>query len=140
MEYITDKEKKLSPQKIKVLNELSQELSEIYCDPAKMEEVFLNIFSNSIDAMSEGGKLIFKSEVSDGGAVFIISDTGTGIPSEDIKKLPDPFYTTKPHGTGLGLSIVYRIINDHKGTIAITSEKDKGTTVRIELPINKIAP
>jgi len=125
-------------QKIKVSNESSKALPKISCDPTKMEEVFLNIFSNSIDAMPKGGLLTIKSEVSDKKIALIISDTGVGIPSENMQKLYNPFFTTKPHGTGLGLSIVYRIIDEHKGTITITSEKEKGTTVRVELPINKV--
>ena len=126
---------KLEEQKIKVLNESNQMLPQIYCDAAKMEEVFLNIFFNCIDAMPKGGALIIRSELSDKSVAIVISDTGTGISPENMQKLFDPFFTTKPRGTGLGLSITYRIINEHKGTITITSEKDKGTTVRIELPL-----
>ncbi|GBE05838.1 MAG TPA: response regulator [Nitrospirae bacterium] len=122
-------------QKIKVSNMSGRELPRIACDPAKIEEVFLNVISNSIDSMNKGGELVIRSEVSNGNAAIVISDTGTGIPAENMPKLSDPFFTTRPHGIGLGLSIVYRIIEDHKGTISVTSKKGKGTVVRVELPI-----
>ena len=69
--------------------------------------------------------------------VIFISDTGVGIPSEIMDQLFNPFFTTKANGTGLGLSIVHRIIEEHKGRISITSEKAKGTTFQITLPIRK---
>lgn len=125
---------RLKKQKIELLKELNQELPKIYCDPAQIEEVFLNVFSNSIDAMPEGGLLTIKSRVVDKNPVVVIFDTGIGIASENIEKLYNPFFTTKAHGTGLGLSIVHRIIDAHEGKIEITSKEGKGTTVRIELP------
>ncbi len=127
---------KFSKQKIEVVNEINRDLPKINGDPIKMEEAFLNIFSNSIDAMPGGGKLVLSSKITDDSMVISISDTGEGVNPGDIKKLPDPFYTTKPHGTGLGLSIVYRIINEHAGNIEITSAEGKGTCVRLELPLN----
>ncbi len=126
---------RMEEQKIKVLNESNQMLPKIYCDPTKMEEVFLNIFSNSIDAMPKGGDLIIRSELSDKSVVIVISDTGIGIPPENMLKLFNPFFTSKPHGSGLGLSIIYRIISEHKGTVTINSDQNKRTDVRIELPI-----
>jgi signal transduction histidine kinase len=126
---------RLNKQKIIILNELSKGIPEILCDPSQMEEVFLNLFSNCIDAMPDGGHITIKSQGIGIKAVITISDTGIGISKENEKKLFDPFFTTKAHGTGLGLSIVHRIIEEHKGTIAITSEENKGTVVQIELPI-----
>lgn len=126
---------KFDKRKIKVLCDPNQDLPRVFCDTVEMEEVFLNIFSNSIDAMPEGGSLIVKSEVMEKNVAITISDTGPGIPPGNIPKLYDPFFTTKPNGFGLGLSIVHRIIDKHKGLISITSEKNKGTAVRIELPI-----
>lgn len=126
---------KFDRQKIEVIDELSENMTKALCDPAKMEEVFLNIFSNSIDAMPDGGHLIVKIESAESKVIVTVADTGVGIPLEDIFQVYTPFFTTKPQGTGLGLSIVHRIIDEHKGTISITSKKGKGTTVRIELPI-----
>ncbi len=127
---------RLKKQKIKVLNKSIRNMPKILCDPAKMEEVFLNVFSNSIDAMSEGGKLTIESSVDGNIATMTVSDTGSGVSPENIAKLCNPFFSTKPHGTGLGLSIAYRIIGDHNGTITITSKKNRGTTVKVDLPIH----
>ncbi|MFH1640908.1 MAG: response regulator [Candidatus Omnitrophota bacterium] len=127
--------------KIKVCYEPGQGLPSVLCDAAKMEEVFLNILSNSIDAMPEGGNLTVKDEAIEERVVITISDTGIGIHSKDLPKVYNPFFTTKPQGTGLGLSITHRIIDEHKGAIFITSQINKGTSVRIELPIlSKDAP
>ena len=123
-------------QKIAVHNELKNGLLEILCDQAKLKEVFLNIFSNSIDAMPEGGELTVKSECIKKDALITISDIGIGIPSQDIPQLYNPFFSNKTQGTGLGLSIAHRIIDEHNGLINISSEKGKGTTVKITLPIS----
>ena len=126
---------KLDKQKIEVKDTLSQDMPGVFCDPALMEEVFLNIVSNSIDAMGEGGALTVSSEISEEKAVITISDTGKGIPFENLSKLYDPFFTTKSYGTGLGLSIVHRIVAEHKGIVKVESEENNGTAIRIELPI-----
>lgn len=123
-------------QKIEINEELNPQLPQIFCDPADMDEVFLNIFSNSIEAMTNGGRLRIKSEFGEADIIITISDNGTGILPQDMPKLFTPFFSTKRQGTGLGLSIVHRIIDEHKGVITINSDKDKGTTVCIELPIN----
>jgi signal transduction histidine kinase len=127
---------KLEKNNIEVLLDFKDETIGVLCDPLQIGEVFLNLVSNSIDAMPEGGCLTISSEVKEKNAVVIVSDTGIGISSEDMEKVFDPFFTTKPHGTGLGLSIVHRIIQEHRGSIKISSEKDKGTSVQIELPIS----
>lgn len=126
---------KFDKQKIKVLYEPTHSLPGVLCDPAKMEEVFLNIFSNSIDAMPEGGSLTVKSQAQEERVAITIQDTGIGIHPENMPKVYNPFFTTKLQGTGLGLSITHRIIDEHKGMIFITSERNNGTTVRIELPV-----
>ncbi len=129
-------EYRLSKQKIEVSKQLSPKLPKVSCDPSRIEEVFLNIFSNSIDAMVEGGTLTITSQPAGKNIAVIICDTGEGISSENLPKLYNPFFTTKVHGTGLGLSIVHRIIDEHKGRIEISSPQHKGTSVRIELPID----
>ncbi len=120
---------------INVSTSFKNEVIEILGDPLEIEEVFLNLFTNSIEAMPKGGALAVSFEVKEKKAVLIISDTGIGISKEDITKVFNPFFTTKPRGSGLGLAIVYRIIEKHKGAISITSEKDKGANVCIELPV-----
>lgn len=126
---------KFKKNNINVSTGFKNEVIEILGDSLEIEEVFLNLFTNSIEAMPKGGVLAVSFEVKEKKAVLIISDTGIGINKEDITKVFNPFFTTKPHGSGLGLAIVYRIIEKHKGAIRITSEKDKGANVRIELPL-----
>lgn len=130
-------EYRFKKQKIKIIKGLDRLLPKVLCDPAKMEGVFLNLFINSIEAMPKGGRFNIKTGVSDGQVIADISDTGCGISKNNLEKIFDPFFTTKSDGSGLGLSIVHRIIDEHKGAISITSQENKGTQVRIELPILK---
>ncbi|MFH1678462.1 MAG: response regulator [Candidatus Omnitrophota bacterium] len=122
---------------ISITREFESPLPMIFCDPAKIEQVFLNLFINSIEAIAKGGELNIKANSFNGGVAIIISDTGNGIARENLDKVFEPFFTTKPSGWGLGLSIVHRIIDEHKGMISINSQKDKGAQVRIELPVFK---
>jgi len=112
----------------------------LYCLPDRLNQVFMNIFSNSIDALQE--KQGNQSEISivlrdnPEWVSIQISDNGIGINQEHKDKIFEPFFTTKKvgSGTGLGLSIVYGIIQDHKGAIHIDSTANKQTTVTIQLP------
>lgn len=106
-------------------------------NPDKMQQVFLNIMLNAIDAMPEGGRLAISMKRSDSFVEIGFSDTGTGIEEEVIDRIFDPFFTTKRlgKGTGLGLSICYGIIREHDGTITVSSKKGIGTTFVIQLPI-----
>ncbi len=124
-----------------VMNE--NENIEIYGDYHQIEQVFINVILNAIQAMPRGGKLEIKSRVlikkSPNNLFFeyvalYFSDTGIGIEQKNIDKLFNPFFTTKPKGTGLGLSIAHRIITEHKGMIEVISEKGKGTTFIIYFP------
>ena len=104
--------------------------------PQQLNQVFMNIFVNAAQAMGEMGVIKIESKSTDGFAEIIISDTGAGIPEENIVKLFDPFFTTKEvgKGTGLGLHVAYSIIQKHKGTIDVKSTVGKGTTFRIRIP------
>jgi PAS domain S-box-containing protein len=116
----------------------------IFADRQKLRQVFLNLFTNAGDAMPNGGTLTIRVRPArlDGGRAAVeieVSDTGQGIPNEHLPRVMDPFFTTKPEGkgTGLGLAICRRIVQDHKGTIALESSVGKGTTVRIMLPVQE---
>ncbi|OGP54276.1 MAG: hypothetical protein A2162_09150 [Deltaproteobacteria bacterium RBG_13_52_11b] len=118
-------------------------LSKIKVDKSQMHQVFLNLFLNAIQAMSNGGELkIEVTPVNSGPGEgtkqnfikTVISDTGRGIPPHLIHKIFDPFFTTKPKGIGLGLSIAYQIINKHGGTISVESKWEMGTSFIIHLP------
>lgn len=103
-------------------------------DPEQLERVFINLFTNSVDAMSGAGGLAVKAAETDGMVTISVSDTGAGISPEDIEKIFDPFYTTKEKGTGLGLAIVSNIVRKHGGDMTVESEPDSGATFTIELP------
>ena len=103
-----------------------------------MQQVFVNLFNNSNYAMENAGTITISTHSIDTQSVEIrVTDTGAGIPAENLSKLFTPFFTTKPagKGTGLGLSIVYGIIKLHHGQIAIQSQVGHGTTVIITLPV-----
>ncbi|MDA8106523.1 MAG: HAMP domain-containing sensor histidine kinase [Nitrospiraceae bacterium] len=112
----------------------SPDAVEVRADKHLLEQVFINLFSNAVDAMDGKGKLTV-SVADNGHSVTVrISDTGRGIVSKDMTRIFDPFFTTKEKGTGLGLAIVYSIIEKHKGKIEVKSEPFKGTAFTITLP------
>jgi signal transduction histidine kinase len=103
----------------------------------KLQQVLLNLFMNARDAMPRGGWLSVSSRLEEGRAVVEISDTGSGIPTEHLSRIYDPFFTTKAlgQGTGLGLSITYGIVQEHGGTITCESAIGKGTRFALTLPL-----
>lgn len=103
----------------------------------KLQQVFLNLFLNARDAMASGGCLTVRTETRDSRIRVWVEDTGTGISSENIKKIYDPFFTTKAvgEGTGLGLSVSYGIVQEHGGELFVDSAPGKGTSFRMELPL-----
>ena len=106
------------------------ELPEIECSPSQINQVFLNIITNAAQAIDQDGEIIITSKLADPDHVAItISDTGCGIPSENLSKIRDPFFTTKEvgTGTGLGLSIVDEIMRSHFGELRIESEVGRGS-------------
>jgi signal transduction histidine kinase len=130
---------------IKLFESYDPELPYIFGDSTHLQQVFLNIFMNSLQAVKDGGILRVTTsflkdgveECSGGTAEIVIVDSGEGIDKRDLNRVFDPFFTTKPigQGTGLGLPISYGIIKDHEGIINIESAPGCGTTVRICLPV-----
>ncbi|MBI5057404.1 MAG: HAMP domain-containing protein [Nitrospirae bacterium] len=106
----------------------------VLVDPEQMEQVFINLFANAIDAMSGEGSLTVNTGLDSGTVKITVSDTGKGMPRETIEKVFEPFFTTKDKGTGLGLAIVFNIVQKHNGQISVESEEGKGTTFTITLP------
>jgi two-component system NtrC family sensor kinase len=105
---------------------------------AEMQQVFLNLINNALDAMEkEGGTLDITVQREDNLVVFYVADTGPGIPEANLERIFDPFFTTKPvgKGTGLGLSICYGIIKKMGGEIEVRSVVGAGTTFRVEIPL-----
>ncbi|HDR7211059.1 TPA: GHKL domain-containing protein, partial [Bacillus cytotoxicus] len=99
-------------------------------------QVFINILQNSIEAMPDGGKIFIHMKTNRINEVIIdLVDEGIGIPEERIKRLGEPFYSTKEKGTGIGLMLSYKIIEQHQGRISIMSKVGVGTSVTIYLPM-----
>jgi two-component system cell cycle sensor histidine kinase/response regulator CckA len=99
----------------------------------------MNLFTNARDAMPNGGTLLIEAKKKKDRVIAIVSDTGHGMDKETMEKIFDPFFTLKEvgEGTGLGLSTSHGIIQQHKGTVSVTSESGKGTTFEISLPFEK---
>jgi two-component system nitrogen regulation sensor histidine kinase NtrY len=113
---------------------LKEGLPEIDADPELLHRAFQNVVLNAVYAMPAGGTLTLRTSDLDGKIRVEIADTGSGLTSEESAQLFTPYYTTKPQGTGLGLAIVQSVVSDHQGTVSISSEEGRGTTIRIELP------
>ncbi|MCC2338930.1 ATP-binding protein [Bacillus cereus group sp. MYBK71-2] len=107
----------------------------IECSENQLKQVFINILQNSIESMPDGGRIsIHIKGIGKDGIIISVIDKGIGIPEERIKRLGEPFYSTKEKGTGIGLMLSYKIIESHQGKISIMSEVGVGTTVTIYLP------
>jgi len=125
---------------IKIVLNLDESLPPIRADASQIQQVFLNMVINAADAMEGKGTLtVATRRVEENGSPFAeveFSDTGQGIPEEDVPKLFEPFFTTKPvgKGTGLGLAVSHGIIQDHGGRIRVRSEIGKGTSFFVRLP------
>jgi two-component system, NtrC family, nitrogen regulation sensor histidine kinase NtrY len=115
--------------------ELDPELPVIQADPALINRALQNLVLNAIDAMPSGGAIGLRSAHRDGVVTLAVSDTGSGLTREECERLFTPYYTTKQHGTGLGLAIVQSVVSDHHGKITVESEPGRGSTFRIELPV-----
>ncbi|UII57166.1 ATP-binding protein [Cytobacillus spongiae] len=123
---------------VQIITSYAEKPPLLFCEPNQLKKVFINIIKNAIEVMPNGGIISIVIEQKDESMYHIaVKDQGKGISKEKIKKLGEPFYTTKEGGTGLGLMVSYRIIEEHKGTIDIQSEIDKGTTFHIYLPYRK---
>jgi len=125
---------------IQIVEQIAPDLPRLEVDPVQLSNVFVNLMDNSADAMPDGGTLTIKADLSpDRQSVVVqVTDTGCGIPPENIKQVFSPFFTTKPlgQGTGLGLSIAYGIVKMHHGAIQVKSRVGEGTTFTVTLPVH----
>lgn len=108
----------------------------IKADPSELEQIFTNLFLNSIHEMPLNGTLKVQLTHDDSYIIVRVADTGKGIPPENIPYVFDPFFTTNSRGTGLGLSVVLRIVKNYKGKIEIEKSDENGTTFCVRLPLN----
>ena len=143
---------KMQKRNIQFLTEFGDDVPQAYVDEGQLEQVFLNLFLNAIDAMPAGGNLKISTckkrlrildnekdrmEVESDELNYVIveiSDSGQGIGPDNLKKIFNPFFTTKVEGMGLGLSICSRLIEENSGKIDVASQPDKGTTFVVALP------
>jgi len=124
--------------KVTIETDLAEELPPLHISQTELQQVFLNLINNALDAMNQtGGSLKISSHLADDKVLIEVADTGPGIPRANLARIFDPFFTTKPvgKGTGLGLSICYGIIKKMGGEIDVNSVVDMGTTFRIQLPV-----
>jgi len=135
-------EQKAAVHGIALTQEISEDTPKVHGDRGQLQQVLLNLYNNAIDAIlarhgAEGGKLVVGARPGENGKVEIfVGDNGTGINTEDLKKIFSPFFTTKPvgKGTGLGLSVCYGIVDRMGGLLEVQSEKGVGTTFTMTLP------
>ncbi len=128
-------ERELKDRDILVELELADDLPRCLVDRAQLKQAFYNLIKNALQAMRAGGILRVRTTADDEHATVEFIDTGHGIPAEQIGRIFEPYFTTKPDGSGLGLMIVQRIVREHGGTIDVESDPGRGTTVRLKLPI-----
>jgi len=127
---------------IRIEKNLSEGLPDIYLDVNQMEQVFVNLLLNAVEAIQEGGVITIQSFIDKDQQLLKIeiTDTGCGIPPEHLDQIFEPFFSTKPKGTGLGLAVSYGIIRNHRGNIQVSSRPREGSRFSIELPVSQEAP
>jgi PAS domain S-box-containing protein len=120
---------------VQIITEFDSDELFLKCEQNQLKQVCINFIKNAIEAMPNGGKLVIQVKNINKEELFIyFIDQGSGIPNHILSKLGQPFYTTKEKGTGLGFMISKRIIENHKGSVAISSVENKGTTIVVRLP------
>jgi PAS domain S-box-containing protein len=125
---------------LNVKTKLADRLPAAPLDPAQMQQVLVNLIKNAMHAMTKGGALTLQTGTGTDGVWMSVTDTGGGIPQEQINRIFEPFFTTKKRGTGLGLMIVQRIVRAHGGRMELESHVGRGTTFRIWLPLHERQP
>ena len=145
-EIVTDSVRKLEvhfQNKNQRLNmQISDEAVPIYADRGKIQQVIINLLTNAIKYTPENGNIRISAQVVDKNAIFEVQDSGIGIPKEDIKRIFERFYrvdkgrSRAQGGTGLGLSIAHNIIKQHKGSIKVSSELEKGSIFTVYFPVD----
>ena len=121
------------PGNVAVVFELSDDLPDVLVDESQIAIAFKNLVRNARDAMPDGGTVTLGAITDDDQVTFTVQDTGTGIAPDSLEKVLEPLFTTKARGMGLGLSITRAIAEKNKGTLAVTSELNKGSCFSIQL-------
>jgi signal transduction histidine kinase len=126
--------KQFQKQHVRIHEEIPTELLHPRMDSDRLKQALLNLLTNALDAMPNGGELWISAENNADGCLLAIRDSGQGIPADRLALIFEPFYTTKGGGTGLGLSITHTIITSHGGRIEVQSRDGEGTEFKIYLP------
>ena len=127
----------LGQQSVTVYKNYSPDIPPFQFDAELMERVFHNLILNAVQATQPGGTVTVKTRLADGKVEISVIDRGSGIKPEQLESIFNPFFTTKPDGVGLGLAIVSKIIDEHGGSIAVTSEQGKGSHFCVLLPLER---
>ncbi|MBT8489562.1 MAG: hypothetical protein KJN62_00795, partial [Deltaproteobacteria bacterium] len=133
-------EKSISDKHIIVQTAYDETVPAVSVDRAMLEQTFLNIYHNAIDAMEDKGILSISTKLGDDdkdSIQVVVEDNGCGIDADDMPHLFNPFFTRKKYGTGLGLTQIKKILDQHEGTIEIVSKPGEGTKVTVSFPIEK---
>jgi len=125
---------------IAIKTKLARQLPATPIDPTQTQQALLNLVKNAMQAMTKGGTLTLQTGENADAVWVSVTDTGGGIPQEQLNRIFEPFYTTKKKGTGLGLMIVQRIVRAHNGRIELESHVGRGTTFRLWLPLHEPKP
>jgi two-component system NtrC family sensor kinase len=120
---------------VKIVKSFADDLPPLLLDGDQIRQVAINLILNAGAAMADGGQLTVSTRLEGKEAVVTFTDTGCGIDEAELERIFEPFYTTKERGTGLGLAITRQIIDQHQGSIHMTSRLQQGTTVSIRLPL-----
>jgi len=125
--------------RVTIEKRLLEGLPDVLVDPMQMRQALLNVLLNAIEAMKDGGTLTIETAVADSAdgppaVTLSVTDTGVGMSAEEVGKLFEPFYTTKPRGTGLGMTVVSRVVEQNGGRVGVRSAPGKGTTFSLVLP------
>jgi PAS domain S-box-containing protein len=128
-------DRKPPPQGIGLALQIPEDLPRAYMDSGHLKQILTNLITNAYQAMGDGGVLSLRASTVDERVQLDVSDTGEGIPPENMKKIFEPLFTTKSRGIGLGLAICQKLIKANQGDISVTSEEGAGSTFRITMPI-----
>jgi signal transduction histidine kinase len=126
---------------IDIRKQLSVDMEDIFLDANQMEQVFVNLLLNAVEAIQERGKVTIRSHMGldEKSEIVEVEDTGCGIPPENIERIFEPFFSSKANGTGLGLAVSFGIVQKHGGKIKVASQVGHGTKFTIELPLVPMA-
>ena len=134
-DVLTLSQKQLQRAQIKVLEEIPSGMDPVLAVGNQIEQVFLNLILNAIDAMPHGGDLRVAAAQKDGRITITFSDNGLGMSPAVVHQLFEPFFSTKHSGSGLGLAVSHEIVTNHDGTLSASSVEGKGATFKVTLPV-----